>query len=288
MKYFTMLLISASFCNCSSANLENRTNPFTVNLWELNESISLKPERFLPSLEDSIIRITDVNIPSLTVFHAKESGQKPVVLVFPGGGYSILAYDLEGKEVASWLNSIGITAIVVKYTVPNDREAAFRDGQKAIQLTREHANEWNIDSNKIGVLGFSAGAHLSARLSSVIPFELTDSFAYENLAPDFTVLIYPAYLDDPNSNKLAPEIGTHESIPPILLIQTKDDTNFVNGTILYNIALEESGADVTFHLFENGGHGYGLRADESIEVSKWPKLVEKWLIDQGIIKSLSK
>lgn len=207
-------------------------------------------------------------------------------MVFPGGGYGILAYDLEGTEVAEWLNSLGITAFVVKYTVPDDRESAFHDAQRAIRNVRYHAKEWNIDSSKIGVLGFSAGGHLAARVSTnfdQLSYPKIDNIDDISSRPDFSIYVYPAYLNKDGSNKLAPEIKLSEEIPPAFIVQTKDDTNFVNGTMIFSESLDSIGVEHQFHLIEKGGHGYGLRADKSLMISSWPHLAENWLYEQDIL-----
>lgn len=285
MRYFILSIFILTICNSGCISLKSTSNstPFKVVLWESNNIGALVPERILPPNENNVRRITDVKEPFLTVFPAKGKGQKPAVLVFPGGGYSILAHDLEGTEIAHWLNTLGITAIVVTYTVPKDREAAFKDGLRAVKLTKQHAQEWNINPDNIGVIGFSAGAHLSARLSSGNLPTLATSSDSINSEINFTILIYPAYLNEANSNQLSSEFRITEAISPTFIFQTKDDINYVNGTVLYHAALEEAGIGVTFHLLENGGHGYGLRADSNTEVSKWPIMVEEWLRDRGII-----
>ena len=191
-------------------------------------------------------------------------------MVSPGGGYGILSYIKEGIEIAEWLNSIGIIAIVLKYTVPKDRDSAFNDIQRAMGIIRNNAESWNIDPDKLGVIGFSAGAHLSARLSNNFDkrtYTQIDEADSRSCKPDFTILIYPAYLETLSVSKGSPET---------FILQTKDDRPFIEGTKNYIERLEEKDIPLENHLFEKGGHGYGMR-ETGYPVSTWPGLCKKWL-----------
>ena len=278
------ILLSCSICN-STLNAET-PSPIIIQLWLQSNDSTVIYERALPSSGDSVLRITDITTPCLTVYRFRNIEQPtPAVLIFPGGGYQYLAINKEGADVAKWFNSIGITAVVVKYSVPDNREAAFRDGQRAIRLVRYHARKWNIDPNRIGIIGFSAGGHLSARLSTDFKDRIyvsIDSADTEECKPDFCILMYPAYLMNKQTKKLADELPVTAEIPPTLIVQTKDDTSFVDGTIVYNQALKKAGVPVTFHLFSEGGHGYGIWPSD-YEVSYWPKLCEKWLKEIRIV-----
>lgn len=277
------ILIFLLSCN----DLKSDSNePQSLFLWPDSSQSEEAIERRLPSQGDDIIRITDVKQPSMDIYFADGNNSNPAILVFPGGGYGILAYDLEGTEVAEWLNSLGITAMVVKYTVPNDRESAFYDGQRAVRVVRKNATQWNIDPSKIGVLGFSAGAHLAARVSTnfnQLSYSKIDSVDELSTRPDFSIYVYPAYLNKGGTDQLAPEIKLTQEIPPAFIIQTKDDSSFVDGTKVFSKSLDSVGIDQRFHLLEKGGHGYGLRADTSLIISEWPELVENWLIEQQIL-----
>ncbi len=180
-----------------------------------------------------LIRLGNVSIPTMTVYrpaHGKDTGA--AVVVFPGGGYHILALDLEGSEVCEWLNSIGITAVLVKYRVPVraglPRHAPpLQDAQRAFGLVRSHAAEWGIDPHRIGVMGFSAGGHLAAALSNNYEkrtYEAVDAADAVSCRPDFALLIYPAYLTvKEEGDKLAPELPVTANTPPSFLIQAEDD-----------------------------------------------------------------
>jgi acetyl esterase/lipase len=238
-----------------------------------------EPEAELPDRGDNVRRITNIQQPSITVFPAGSSNKSsPAVVVCPGGGYGILAIDKEGMEVATWLNRIGITAVLLKYRVPQNREGAFMDAQRAIRLVRHHAAEWNIDPKRVGMIGFSAGGHLTARLSTGYEqraYPEVDVADKQSCRPDFAVLIYPAYLAD-KQGRLASELMVTPQTPPTFLIHTKDDQAFVTGSAVYDQALKHNGVASEFHLFDTGGHGYGLRPSTH-EVSNWPELCGKWL-----------
>ena len=223
----------------------------------------------------------------MTIFPAPGSpSPKPAILIFPGGAYQYLAYNKEGTALARWLNTNGITGIVVKYTTPGDREAAFRDAQRAIRLVRQHADSWNIDPDRVGVMGFSAGGHLSVRLSNSTGIESypaideADSFSTR---PDFSIHIYPAYLDSKeHEGELTGEIRVSSDTPPTFMAQSKNDTSYVAGTIIYDRVLKENGLSSTFYLFEKGGHGFGLHPSDP-EAARWPELCLEWLKEIGIL-----
>lgn len=224
-----------------------------------------------------VIRLGPVTEASMTLYPtvAKGSGSAPAVLVFPGGGYRILAYDLEGTEVCSWLNSIGITAVLVKYRVAPPGGAPqyaqpLQDAQRALALVRAHAKEWNIDPHQVGVLGFSAGGHLSALLSNRSEqrsYAAMDAADTESVRPDFVVLVYPAYLENVTAGS-----GT----PTTFLVQAEDDSPFIDGTLSYYKTLKAAKIPSELHVYSSGGHGYGLRPT-SDAVTGWPQLAEKFI-----------
>lgn len=239
-----------------------------------------------------LIRLTSVSVPTLTVFRplqAKDTGT--AVLVFPGGGYHILAYDLEGSEVCQWLNSIGVTAILVKYRVPR-REgrpmwaAPLQDAQRAMGLVRMHAHEWGIQPNRIGVMGFSAGGHLSAAISnnfSERTYPAVDEADKIDCRPDFTILVYPAYLNgEKPTEAVSPELPVSSRTPPTFAVQAEDDSSFIAGTLIYYRALINAKVPAELHIFPKGGHGYGLRPSPNA-VSHWPELAGAWLRNQGLL-----
>ena len=231
-----------------------------------------KPEEVSPNKNNHVIRLTNVSEPTLTFYPAKGTTKpNPMVIVCPGGGYNILAYNLEGTEVAEWLNSIGVSAAILKYRVPNNREGALEDARRALRLAREHSTDWNIDPKRVGMLGFSAGGHLAATCSN------------SEDRPDFTVLVYPAYLSKPRGIALVEEIKIDANTPPAFLVQTQDDKNYYRSTLAYGAALDMQGIRVELHLFAKGGHGYGLRPSQH-PVSQWPKLCEAWMRESGFLE----
>ncbi len=236
------------------------------------------PEKVNPS-KDDIIRLTDVNEPSLTVFLAKDSGTpNPAVMICPGGGYSILAWNHEGTEVAAWLNAQGISAFVLKYRVPKNRDAAFCDAQRAMGLIRSKAQSFNIDPNKLGIMGFSAGAHLSVRVSTNFGkrfYEPVDEADAQPSRPDFALIIYPAYLCA-EGYKMSEGLPVTADVPPTFLLQAEDDGHYVDSSLAYFIALKAAKVPAEMHLFPDGGHGYGLR-QKGKTTDVWPGLAAAWL-----------
>jgi acetyl esterase/lipase len=248
--------------------------------------VALWPERSLrddpmhyASRKNDITHITKETRPSIEIFPSGDK-QSAAVLVFPGGGFSTLAYDLEGTEIAHWLNSIGLTAIIVRYTVPGKSTAPFRDGQRAMRVVRKNAGQWGLDPYKIGVMGFSAGAYVVARLSTnwnEQTYAKIDDADDLSSRPDFAALVYPAYLNLKKNGELRKDLKINPGTPPTFIVHTKDDFKYVNGSILYSEALKQAGIDVEFELYESGGHGFGVRSSEDTEVSKWTKKFETWV-----------
>ncbi len=236
-------------------------------------------------------RRQNVSVPTLTVFPADPAkANGTAVIIAPGGGYNILAWDLEGTEVAEWLNSIGVTAFVLKYRVPKrpddpTNSLPLTDAQRAVRIVRSRASEWKLDPKKIGMLGFSAGGNLAAK--TACGFE-TKAFDGDDLAatsarPDFAVLVYPAYLPDKKDpTKLAPELPVSDKTPPMIMIHAGDDRIDAQGSILMYQALKANKVQAELHVYGAGGHGYGLRKTEN-PVHTWPQRVEAWMVTQKLI-----
>jgi acetyl esterase/lipase len=232
-----------------------------------------------------LVRLGNVSSPTLTVYAPKGSAMRPAVVVFPGGGYQILAIDLEGTEVCDWLNSINVVCVLVKYRVPNTgpfpkSPAALQDAQRAVGMVRQHATEWHIDPNRVGVLGFSAGAHLSAALSTHFDKRLYDPIdAADQLScrPDFAFIIYPGYLANA-AQSMAPkaDINPTDKTPPTFIVQAEDDPVHVENATVYFLQLKAANVPAELHLFAEGGHGYGLRRT-ALPVTTWPDTAKIWL-----------
>lgn len=239
-----------------------------------------------------LIRLGNVSTPTLTLYKPKgDIDTGAAVVVFPGGGYNILAIDLEGTEVCDWLNSAGIDCVLVRYRVPKTgpfpkSSAALQDAQRAVGLVREHATEWGIDPKRVGVLGFSAGAHLSAALSTHYDQRLYDPVdAADKLScrPDFAVIVYPGYLALADKN-FAPnaDINPTADTPPTFIVQAEDDPVHVENAVVYFLALKNAKVPAELHIYAQGGHGYGLRPTV-LPVTAWPKAVETWLHTIGVL-----
>ena len=238
------------------------------------------------------IRLTDVGNPTITVYSPpKTRNTGAAMIVCPGGGYGILAMDLEGTEVCSWLNTLGITAILLKYRVPARQgqpryQAPGQDAQRALGLVRYNARKWNIDTSRIGIMGFSAGGHLSALLSTnyaTRTYPLTDEADRVSCRPDFVMLVYPAYLTvKEEGDKVAPELHVDSMTAPTLIIQTEDDPVRVEGSLYYYLALKKEKVAAEMHLYAKGGHGYGLRKKGN-GIDQWPKVAQGWLQTIGAI-----
>lgn len=241
-----------------------------------------------------VLRISNVSEPSITFYRANTTNKsEATIIVCPGGGYNILAYNLEGSEICEHFNQHGIQCILLKYRVPRRRgrkkhAAPLQDIQRAIRYTRAHAKEWGIAPDKIGVLGFSAGGHLCAMASNAFndaTYTPTDAMDSESARPDFCMLVYPAYLASDNFS-LSPEINVNAHTPPTFIVQTQDDKEYINSSLFYYYALKENNVPATMHLYPSGGHGYGLR-NTGKRVNEWGNRALDWLTDLGIFNETS-
>ena len=238
-----------------------------------------------PDRGDGHIRLIDVTKPSMHYFPVpatKDPG--PAVILCPGGGYNYLV-TTKMEPIAKWLNQHGVSAFILIYRTPKKRKDAFQDIQRAVRIVRSRAVEWNIDPSKIGVMGSSAGGHLAARVSvgsGIKTYQKVDEVDEVSCKPDFTVLLYPAYMNQGKS--LSRVFTVSNEISPTLIISAKDDKNHFLGSPVYAKALEEVGVSTRVHFFEKGGHGFSLRPKE-YPLSTWPDLCQQWLKDIGIIEA---
>ena len=275
--------------------------PLTVDVWPgkppgdtgtIGEEKVLEQKTGTPQVK----RITNVTRPTLTVYRpAKDKDTGAAVIIAPGGGYSILAWDLEGEEVAKWLNSIGVTGIVLKYRVPRRPDTpagtappqALMDAQRAMSLVRSKASEWGIDPHRIGMLGFSAGGHLTAWTatnSDKRVYDAVDDVDKVSCRPDFAVLCYPAYLLPKGKQELAPDIRVSKETPPTFFVHASDDKGVSpENSITMFLALKKAGVPAELHVYPTGGHGFGLRPSEK-SVSTWPARCAEWMKVQGLLK----
>ncbi len=244
--------------------------------------------------------IENVSRPTMTVYSPVGKSTGAAVVVFPGGGYEILAIDLEGTEACDWLTAKGITCVLLKYRVPAPRSSpnwgaypqspiALEDAQRTLGLVRFHAAEWHIDPHRVGVLGFSAGGHLVAAMSVHFDrrlYKAVDAADRESCRPDFAVALYPGHLSFRGRPfGLNPDIERHLSgrAPPTFLLQNEDDhVDSVEDSLRYYAALKRAGVPVEMHLYAQGGHAFGLRRTK-FAATAWPQLVEVWLRSIGMI-----
>jgi acetyl esterase/lipase len=273
-KLFILTLMTLSLSGFSQ-------NKELVSLWpgkvpgEVKEK---KPPVVDASRNDNVLRYSEVTNPALEIWPAGQNNTRAAFVICPGGGYRILAYDKEGTEIAAWLNKLGFNAFVLQYRIPDKREGALQDAQRAIRYVRMNAAKWNIDPEKIGIMGFSAGGSLSARTSTMFgkrsysPVDKADTLSCR---PSFAMLIYPAYLDQGPGNSLTPELELTKDTPPLFIFQTADDT-YGNSALVMTTAMRNSKLPVELHLMPTGGHGYGLRPGNDA-AEAWPLLAEKWL-----------
>jgi acetyl esterase/lipase len=291
-KLFFPLIIFLSICSSNASD--------SVLLWPSmppgeSRLIKLAPET--TKAGDRLVggklvtRISNVSEPSITLYKpSARTDTGTAVVVCPGGGYGILAIDLEGTEVCQWLNSIGVTGVLLKYRVPPQRGippyvAPLQDVQRALGLVRFHAGEWHINPKRIGIFGFSAGGDLSALASTRFEqrtYAAVDESDQFSCRPDFAMLIYPFHLVRKEGPDLASELSVSSNTPPTFLIQTEDDPVHVENSVFYYLALKQAKVPAEMHLFAKGGHGYGLRKS-GYPVTSWSKLAEEWMRGLGVL-----
>ncbi len=240
----------------------------------------------------SVIRLGNVSQPTLTIYRpTKDKDTGAAVIICPGGGYNILAYDLEGSEICEWLNSIGVTGVLLKYRVPKrpgleKHTAALQDAQRAVGLVRSRVTELGLDPKRIGILGFSAGGHLAAAACNNFDkrtYEPVDEADKASCRPDFAFLIYPAYLTvKEQGDKVSPELPITTNTPQTFLAMTQDDGVRVESALFYYLALKQAKVPAELHLYPTGGHGYGLRPSTH-GVTTWPKRAEEWMATRGLL-----
>lgn len=252
------------------------------------------------------ISVWHVTKPTITIYSPTTKNTGAAVIVFPGGGFHVLAIDLEGTEICEWLASQGITAILLKYRVPNSgpnwnedckcevqpkAPTALEDAQRTIGLVRLNAAKWHINPNKIGVIGFSAGGFMVADISTHFEkraYSPIDAADKESCRPDFAIALYPGHMKKEGKGFiLNPNIHFTKKTPPTFLLQSEDDpVDTIDYSLLYYIGLKNAGVPVEIHLYAHGGHAFGLRRTH-FPITHWPKLVERWLKSINILAGSS-
>jgi acetyl esterase/lipase len=240
------------------------------------------------------IYVNRVSKPTMTIYSPGGRNTGAAIVVFPGGGYNVLAIDLEGTEICDWLTSKGITCVLLKYRVPcvktgpyRDCLTALQDAQRTIGLVRYNAAKWRLDPHKIGVIGFSAGGHMVVTTSTHFDkrlYPVVDAADKESCRPDFAIALYPGHIAVPETKfAMNPDIRVTKSTPPTFLLQAEDDpVDPVENTIVYHDALRKAGVPVELHLYAKGGHAFALRRT-GFPINGWPQLAENWLKTIGMI-----
>ncbi len=292
MKWLSVAVVLASTlttCEIAAAKTEvpRRTGSDVVRLWPKERlAATAGGQTEQSTTRGGVTRVTDVTDPTITV-------RKPdakidtgaAVIVCPGGGYGILAIDKEGTEVLAWLNKIGVTGILLKYRVPRQRDAALQDAQRAVGLVRSRAAEWQIDAKRIGILGFSAGGHLAARVATnygTRAYQAVDAADAVSCRPDFAILIYPAYLTTKADAALDAKTLPVDAKTPSTFLAVAGSDRFTPGSLHYFMALRAAKVSSELHVYQFGGHGCGLRRTEA-NLTGWPVQCRAWLEGLGVI-----
>ena len=279
-------LIVSALVSCASINADAQQKlNLVVPLWPEGKMPGRgadQPQSDLPERPDKVQRTTNISRPTLETFPAAKKNS-PAIIISPGGGYSYVVPGKEGQDVAEWLNLHGITAMVLRYRVPNNRDGALQDIQRAISLARANAKQWNIDKKRLGVMGFSAGGNLSAKASAPLTersYTPIDAIDKQSARPDFAILIYPAYLE--KDGKVAADLNVTGRTPPTFIAGTEGDKIFNPGGRIYHEALEAAKVRNKLIVYPGGGHGYGLKGEG--DSAKWPEAALEWLREIGVLK----
>jgi len=283
--------------------------PLVVELWpgKIPDEIgNIGAEKFLmsPKLDRKQVQVTEptrmltnVSKPSITIYRpAKDKDTGTAMLICPGGGYWNLYWQLEGEEVAAWLNSQGVTGIILKYRVPRQpdeprAEPARRpllDAQRAVSLVRSKAGQWGIDPKRIGMIGFSAGGHLALATATRFEkrtYEPMDAIDEVSCRPDFAVLCYPGYLKAKDTDELAPWLHIPAGTPPIFLAHGGDDIiSSPNHSVVTYLALKRAGVPAELHIYATAAHDFGVRPSDH-PCSTWTQSCATWMRHQGLLKT---
>jgi acetyl esterase/lipase len=283
-----LLFMTVPFVVCVLASLTLASNYSPINI-RAKKVVEIWPDGVPGDWKQSakevrvrtggVTRIANVSKPTLA-FYPTAKANAPAIIVCPGGGYRKLAYDKEGEEIAQWLSTIGVNAFLLKYRLPVKgdvrHEPALEDAQRAVSLVRSLALEMKMDTKRIGIMGFSAGGHLSAATSTIAPRTYIGRDAIDKFSNkvDFTVLIYPAYLQ--SNGKLSSLFKLAKNTPPCFIAHSDDDRNYIAGSVIFHEALLKAGAESTFKHYKTGGHGNGMRKVNK-EMDQWPTALATWL-----------
>jgi acetyl esterase/lipase len=269
--------------------------PLVLELWPSRipgEAADPLEEKFTPG-EKGPKRVDSVGKPTITIYRpAKEKDTGAAIVVAPGGGYRMLAFEHEGTMVSDWLTSIGVTCVLLRYRVPQrpgdgENKLPLQDAQRALSLARSRSADWGIDPARIGILGFSAGGHLAANASTNYDrraYDAVDDSDKAACRPDFAVLIYPGgVLDRQDKEKLSPQMRVTKETPPAFLAVAADDKGSAPGTLKLFQALRDAGVSAELHVYAAGGHGFGMRRSDQ-PWAAWPQRCEEWMRSRGFLK----
>ena len=272
-------------------SMQDAAKPELIPLWP-----GQAPGETQPGGEDKMEKggVVNVTRPTIAVYRpAKEKDTGAAIVVAPGGGYRMLAITHEGTDVASWLTSIGVTAVLLRYRVPRRPDDAedklpLQDAQRAVSLVRSRASAWGVDPARIGFLGFSAGGHLTANVSTNFDrraYDAVDDADQAGCRPDFAVLVYPGgILDKQDKSKLRDQLRVSKDTPPSFLVVSTDDNGSAPGTVVLYQALRAAGVPAELHVYATGGHGYGMRKSDK-PCATWPQRCEEWMRSRGVLKA---
>lgn len=288
--------------------LQTQAQEFVLPLWEQTPPLQRASDQKETAIREGVLRIANVQKPTIEVYlPTRQMANGKAILIFPGGGYGILAYDWEGTDFAKWLNAQGIAGIVVKYRLPKSetltdpKEAPLLDAQRAMRLVRHHAAEWKIDPSQIGVMGFSAGGHLASTLSTQYTHEVSrpkDALDTLSARPDFSILVYPvisfrdasAHVGSRNAligadasqelkDRFSAEINVTADTPPSFLVHAQDDKGVpIENSLLYYKALHSHQVKAALHLYPTGGHGFGFGLGKG-DLENWRNILLGWIDD---------
>lgn len=247
---------------------------------------------YLPQEQPPVTRVMNITRPTMTV-HLPKQPNGVGLLILPGGGFSKVVPDKEGTEAAEWLNGLGITAFVLSYRTTADTRTPgwikpLQDSQRALAFIRSRASDWTLQPDRIGLLGFSAGGQVAARLlcdQGRLAYERIDAIDDQSHRPDFALLIYPWNLYDKQRDSLVEGVQVPSDCPPTFLVHTDDDRSSSLGTVLFYAGLKRHGIPAELHVFVNGGHGYGLRPVAGSRIGSWPTQAAAWLNIRGLTPS---
>jgi acetyl esterase/lipase len=293
---------------CMAWPVVGADKPLVVEIWPGNvpdERGDIGPERFRmsPSLDRKQVEvteptqmITDVTNPTITIYQpAKDKDTGTAVLICPGGGYWNLYWQLEGEEVAAWLNSLGVTGIILKYRVPRRPDEPkgeparrpLQDAQRAVSLVRSKAKDWRIDPQRIGIVGFSAGGHLAIATATSFEkrtYEPVDDVDKISCRPDFAIPVYSGYLKPKDKDELAPGLHIPAGTPPVFLVHGGDDiVSPPEHSVVMYLALKRAGIPAELHIYADTTHDFGVRKSDQ-PYSAWTESCANWLRHQGFLK----